>query len=125
MSALEINGKLVKDPDVILNEQEVFYKKLYTKDEKVSFNMVNSTNQKLDNTQKILLDSNISREEVLNSIKELARDKSPGPDGLTADWYKFFTNQIADVLLEAFLAAAKEGTLHNSALFGIISLIPK
>ena len=125
MSALEIDGKIEKDPDVILKQQELFYKKLYTADESVFFRATNNTTQKLNDTHKILLDSDLNVDELVNANKELPRHKSPGPDGLTADWYKIFIHHIKEILLDALLQAKKEGVLHTSARFGIISLIPK
>ena len=88
MMKLEIDGVLSTDPDKILETQEGFYKKLYTKDKKVKFTWQNKTNKKLDATQRVLMDSEITIGEIATAIKQMPSNKTPGPDGLSANFFK-------------------------------------
>ena len=88
-----------------------FYEKLYTKDNTVKFSTHLTCDRKLDTTQRLLLDSDITQDEIAQSIKEMSRNKCPGPDGLSADFYKIFYVKIKDVLWEAYQHALKCGKL--------------
>ena len=117
-------GETVTDPDLILQEQAAFYKNLYTEDPTVKYDM-GSTDKQLDATQKILTDSEITLDELKLAIREMDRNKCPGPDSIPAEFYKVFFTRLQDLLLDSFKYGYELGRLHSSARFGIISLIPK
>lgn len=52
-------------------------------------------------------------------------NKSPGSDGLPAEFYRIFWNDISDYLLNSFHYAYLRGQLSVSQKRGIIKLIPK
>ena len=119
------DGRVTRDMREILQEQARFYENLYTKDPQVNFNLENTSNKKLDITQRILLESDLQQIEIAEAIKSMPRNKCPGPDGIPADFYKIFYSRIKDTLLEVLCHAKKLGRLHNTARYGVISLIPK
>ena len=67
----------------------------------------------------------MSLKEITNAVKELNKNKTPGADGLPVEVYIMFWNILKHPLLEALNFAYEKGELHESALNGIISLIPK
>ena len=79
----------------------------------------------LDEEQKKALDSEVTEEELCTAIKGMAKQKSPGKDGLGADWYVVFYTRIKDLLFELYSDVVREGKLHVSARQGLITLIPK
>ncbi len=52
----------------------------------------------LSNKDKITCDSDISTDEIIESIEALKNNTSPGTDGLTAKLYKRFADDLALVV---------------------------
>ena len=55
----------------------------------------------------------------------MKRNKAPGIDGLTAEFYIIFIEKLLEPLLAAINHAFRTGSLHQSATKGVITLIPK
>ena len=51
--------------------------------------------------------------------------KSPGTDGFTVEFYRFFWPNIKNILIDSFKTALDSGELSIEQRRGIISLIPK
>ena len=123
-----INGKTLNDPNEILNEQKLFYEKLYTKQAVVPCKGCDFLFQdipKLTDIDNEHCDSLITLEECGKSLKELANNKAPGTDGFTADFYKFFWINIKKHVYNSFLYSFNTGLLSIDQRRAILTLLPK
>ena len=70
-------------------------------------------------------DNPITSTEMETVIKNLSKNKSPGPDGFTGEFYQAFREELMPIFLKRFHKVAEGGTLPNSLWEATITLIPK
>ena len=132
VTKLEIgDNKYVNDQFAILEEEKRFYESLYKSQNIDNDTFLESPFLKPQNitplTQEEMesCEGLLSEDECLNAIKEFKNNKSPGTDGFTSEFYKFYWPELKLDMTSSFNYAFQKGTLSISQRRGIISLIPK
>ncbi|CAC5395159.1 unnamed protein product [Mytilus coruscus] len=72
-----------------------------------------------------MCNDDVTEDELCKAINQLSKNKSPGSDGLTVEFYCKFYSELKYVLLKLFDAIEEEGILSRSMKCGIISLVYK
>ena len=71
------------------------------------------------------MNSPITSTEIEVVIKNLPKNKSPGPDDFIGEFYQTFREELMPILLKYFQKISEEATLSNSFYEPTITLIPR
>uniref|UniRef100_A0A3Q3AHM4 Reverse transcriptase domain-containing protein n=1 Tax=Kryptolebias marmoratus TaxID=37003 RepID=A0A3Q3AHM4_KRYMA len=126
---LNINGVLTDDPKKIAHFCSSFYSNLYKtkychQSSTHFFNSLSNVAQITDK-EKEICDDSITLQEVISAINHLKTNKSPGVDGLPAEFYQTFIEDLSPFILEVILESIERETLPPTLTQGLITLIPK
>jgi hypothetical protein len=119
------DGSQVEDIHSLLNTAKDFYAKLYSKkkvDSSFWPQFLNNT-PKLNTSHMESCEGPITYEEAWAAIKDMKDDKSPGNDGLPAEFYKKYFYLIGTKFIEALNAPTT--SLTKSQRTGLITLLCK
>ena len=123
------NGITVTDQQTIGKEMESFYSKLYKSE--LNYNKLDNTfftSEKIptiSNIERDIIDAPITIEECKITLNTFKKNKSPGNDGLTYEFYDKFWNIISNILIKSYHAAFEKGELTVSQRQAIITLLEK
>ena len=77
------------------------------------------------NQEEIIMNNPITSTEIEAVIKNLPKNKSPGPDGFTGEFCPTFRQELMPIILKLFQKIAEEGTISNTFYEAAITLTPK
>ena len=112
ISHLEVNGKMIYDQKDILEKQKEYYEKLYTSkgtDWSRQAAFINDKMAVLDIDQRDLCEGLIKEQEAKQVLKDMANSKSPGFDGYTVEFYKFFWKDLGTFVVRSLNYAFQNG----------------
>ena len=124
-------GKLITSPKSILSELSDFYTDLYSKNDPLNHDVQSNTFlddcllPTLTDDAKNMCEGALTNSECFNALQRFHNGKSPGNDGLTAEFYKVFWPTLGHLLVNSLNSSFEIGELANSQKQGIIKLIEK
>ena len=113
-----VDGTRISTDVEILQEAKKFYESLYTSitDKELSNEyddifFSETIEAKLNADQKLSCEGELSTAECFESLKTMEMGKSPGTDGLSAEFYKVFWNDVSTHLLASLNSSFSKGHL--------------
>ena len=126
---IDNDGNELTDQNNISSHVVNFYQNLYNStnpspteiDNYVTSSELEQIPQEITET----LEGPISLHEMDAIVNKLTNNKSPGWDGLSAEFYKTFWLDIRQIIYDCYLESIDSGCLSPSQRIGILTLIPK
>ena len=111
----------------ILYIQRNFYEKLYASEvlNTGEENRFLKAAKKLSQESSSLLEKRFSMDELKSAISMMKDNKTPGPDGLSVEFYKAFFNELGDELLDLYNSNFENGELCSTHYMAVIRLVYK
>ena len=106
------NGYIIHDSNAITKEAKLFYENLYAsrEDEIVKLDIRNHIKiQSLSQEQSNNLEGLITKQEVLSALKRTKNNKSPGLDGYTVEFFKFFFVDLGNFMVRSINCGFRKG----------------
>ena len=132
ISQIKINdSEFVTSDKKILTECVAFYKNLYSSKGN-TYNQDGTTvfikggdERAIDEHELTSCEGVLTEKECLEALRDMESEKTPGTDGLPAEFYKVFWKDVSNTLISALNYAYETGKLSITQRRGIIKLIPK
>jgi exonuclease III len=121
------NGKCLENRDDMLKETREFYQNLYADKEVEEIDLENFTTTlpKLRKEEAAMLEGTITLEEASIALKKMSNGKSPGTDGMTVDFFKFFWKQLGIFVVRSLNEGFINKQMSITQREGIIVCLPK
>ena len=126
---IDENGEEIYKTKDILEAQKSYYKSLYDETIEVGdtpiSEIIGNNEKQLNDDEAELLEGEITYEELKIALKNMKNSKSPGNDGFTAEFFKFFWVDLGEYILKSVNYAYRHGLLSVTQTQGIITCLPK
>ena len=124
------NNSELTNPEDILEEEKRYYYNLYSskvaeEEQNIEVFLKDENIPLLSDIEKEMCETPLKLHEIAKALKNLKNDKSPGNDGFTANFYKFFWPDIKMLLFDSYKYSFQNGLLTSDQRRGILNLIPK
>ena len=80
--------------------------------------------KKLSDSDSLKLEGEITYNEIAPALKNMKNEKSPGNDGFTAEFFKFFWPDMGHYILKSLNDGYRKGNLSITQRQGVITCIP-
>ena len=131
VNKIRINNGIITNQQNILKELKIFYKNLLqskhvdNQNQSKSPFLVKENIKTLSMQEQAKCEGLITEREVIKVLKDMKNGKSPGTDGYTAEFYKFFWKDIGNFVLESLNESFNTSELSITQKQGVITLLPK
>lgn len=122
------NNRIHREKDEILQQIKEYFTQLYKEggsDREETDKILGNIDKTINKEDRVWCDSKIKVEEIKSAIDQLNNNRSPGADGLTAEFYKAFKDLLAPLLLDLYQGIQSQQETPRNFAKGIITLIYK
>jgi len=88
-------------------------------------NQLQVINREISDEDNEMLTANLSNSEIKNAIFNIGDDKSPGPEGMTVEFYKKYWDIVGPAVIKAIKSFFHNGKILKQINHTFITLIPK
>ena len=128
-SLVNDEGKVIDQPEEIMQETHRFYSHLYKENRELISNWTKNLDMteinKLREEQRALIEGHVRYEEIAQTVKSMPNNKSPGSDGFPIEFFKFFWRDLSKILLKAINESYDDEEFSFVQREGIITCLPK
>ena len=126
---IENDGQECLTTEEILNSQKSYFKTLYSENNAVDNNsvetLIGKNHVKLSENEAEFLEGDIKYSELAEALKNMKNSKTAGNDGFTAEFFKFFWIDLKMFVLNSLNYGYRTGSLSVTQKQGIITCLPK
>ena len=119
------NGQTIFKQDEILQEQQRYYETLYSDQGNLNHQIPRLQVPKLTDDIAESIEGPLTYKELTQALKRTKNNKSPGIDGFTIEFFKFFWINLGHLVLRSINEGYELGEMSVSQRRGIITCIPK
>ncbi|WP_419584615.1 hypothetical protein, partial [Thiolapillus sp.] len=121
------NGEEIHEVKDIIKEVKTFYERLYSdrQVEECEISDLVGDIPTLTLQEKTSLEGKITLDEASAALKNMKNNKSPGSDGFTVEFFKFFWLQLGAFIVNSLNDGFRKGELSSTQKEGVIICIPK
>ncbi|OCT56387.1 hypothetical protein XELAEV_18000165mg [Xenopus laevis] len=116
-------------PQAIKTTLEQYFRDVYSAEDPpedlIAHILHKASLSEITQTQRDTLNAPITDEEVTTTIRNLANNKSPGPDGYTAEYYKILSPHATRLLTNVYNAIYQKGDIATEQIEAYTTLLPK
>ena len=122
-----LDGNTCTDTQDILKAFKDFYKNLYTHERTCNLaqdsflKYAKPLNEEVKNT----METPFTINDFKQALTEMGKNKTPGPDGLTVEFYKYFYDDLSALFLKLVEEVYNTGRLPDSLTLSYITVLPK
>ena len=116
-SMYDSSGTEVSDRAGLINAHEEFYANLFSRDEIdlcTQQELFSNISLRLSEEDCDLFEGLLSLSEITTALGNMSKNKSPGPDGLSVEFYSKFSNLLGLILLEVINSCYADSDLCDS-----------
>ena len=120
--------KLITDQKQIMNRIVDYYREVFKKrsNDRLSEKFMNDMHfRQISSNERAELESPLELRELETALKSMSRNKSPGSDGFSVEFYQRFWNDIKHFFMQMVMESVQGSVLPKTLSEGILTLVPK
>ena len=122
---IEVDGVLYEDEEEVRSKMVNFYQRLYTESDSWRPSTDRLEFARIEEVERLELEGDFSKEEVVKVLYEMEGDKAPGPDGFTMAFFQKCWSVVEIDVMAFFDHFHRSSEFERSLNASFLALIPK